>query len=383
MTYSDYLIESIGSPPDTAAAKKLVAKLDFDISIKSKDISWSSAPQLQPLSYFQEFSRKSGRAYNWRRGEFFLLREDAGTSYLFTGSFWQPGAVREEFMLLLALAISGIIAASYFTIKRIFRPIHLLNTGVEKIAGGDLEHTIPVQSPDELGRLSTSFNHMAGQVRRMINSREQLLLDVSHEMRSPLTRMKLGLELLDDKQRKESLSEDISEIEKMISEILEAERLNSPNGGLKLKSTNLADLMRSVAADFDSLSPGIQTAYLPEECIVFIDPERIQMVIRNLVENAFKYSSSATKPVHLSLTQTAGHVFLIIKDFGEGIPAEDLPHIFDPFYRVDKSRSRETGGYGLGMSICKNIVEAHSGKIEIESTVGIGTTVTLSLPTEQ
>ena len=107
------------------------------------------------------------------------------------------------------------------------------------------------------------------------------------------------------------------------------------------------------------------------------------MVIKNLIENALKYSSSSTKAVHLSLTQTSGHVFLIVKDFGEGIPAEHLPRIFDPFYRVDKSRSRETGGYGLGMSICKKIVEAHGGKIEIESTVGEGTTVTLSLPTEQ
>jgi len=382
MKYSDYLISSIGTPPDTVLAARLSKDLKINIAIEHSNEIWSSNALEKPLSFYKKRVQETGHTYDWRRGRFFLLKESGDNTFLFSGSFWQPGAFREELLVILALVISAILAAAYFFIRKIFRPIHQLNTGVEHISNGQLTHKIAVDSEDELGRLSESFNHMTSRVQQMISARERLLLDVSHEMRSPLTRMKVELEFLQDAQRKESLLEDLNEMDKMISEILEAERLASPNGGLELQDVNLAQLIRDVAVGFQNMKPGIQTAYLPESCPAVLDAARIKIVIKNLLENSLKYSAQSSKAVHVSLTRTSAHIFVIIKDFGEGIPAEHLPHIFDPFYRVDKSRSRETGGYGLGMSICKTIVEAHNGTIEIESVVDGGTTVTISLRAE-
>lgn len=269
------------------------------------------------------------------------------------------------------------MAGAYFSIRRILKPIKRLTEGVHEVSRGNLSHQIPIRKKDELGELANSFNSMTKRIREMIHSKEQLLLDISHELRSPITRMKVTLESLLDGKAKESLREDLLEMEGMITEILESERLNSPHGKLNLKRYNISEVIKEVLQDFQDKPPGIKLTSIPEEVFLKIDGDRVKIVFKNILENAIKYSRPESQPVEIFIEDNEKSVWVQIKDHGSGIPKEELPFIFEPFYRVDRSRSKETGGYGLGMSLCKKIMETHGRAIEISSELNVGTTVSL------
>jgi signal transduction histidine kinase len=163
----------------------------------------------------------------------------------------------------------------------------------------------------------------------------------------------------------------------MITEILETERLNSDHGKLILTKTNVLELIKEVCRDLQNKHPGIKPASVPESVFLNIDSDRIKTVLKNVLENSLKYSKPESLPMEISINDKEKSLVIIIKDNGFGIAEEELPFIFEPFYRVDKSRSKETGGYGLGMSLCKKIMEAHGGSIEIKSELNAGTTVYL------
>ena len=149
---------------------------------------------------------------------------------------------------------------------------------------------------------------------------------------------------------------------------------------MKKQPTDLVALLKQTAAAFENQPPGIETVDLPPELSVQVDPQQIKTVFENLLSNAFKYSEPESDPVKISVERRAADVIIRIEDNGIGIPQEQLAHIFEPFYRVDKSRSKDSGGYGLGLSLCKSIMEAHKGKIEVQSRPKEGTTVLLFFP---
>ena len=269
--------------------------------------------------------------------------------------------------------------AIYFIIRTQLKPIKALQEGVREIGEGNLDFEIDVNKVDELGQLALSFNHMTKQVRELILARDQLLLDVSHELRSPLTRMLVAIEFLQDNNIKQTLSRNIKSMEAMISEILESERLNSQHGGLQFERVNIVDLLTDACENFQEQKPGVILKCSFDDLILTVDPVRVVTVLNNLLSNAIKHSN-ATAPIEVSCARGPGKVLVKVQDNGTGIPQEDLTYIFEPFYRVDKSRSKRTGGYGLGMSVCKKIMEAHNGRIEISSHLNKGTSVLLTFP---
>ena len=149
---------------------------------------------------------------------------------------------------------------------------------------------------------------------------------------------------------------------------------------LNLQPVNLIDLWQEILPEFEGKPPGVQTEDFPAEKVVFIDVDQIKTVFKNILTNAIKYSSAESEPVRISLKAQPPYIVVHIADNGIGIPQDELPFIFEPFYRVDKSRSKGTGGFGLGLSLCKTIMEAHGGRIEIESRLEVGTTVRLFFP---
>jgi signal transduction histidine kinase len=221
---------------------------------------------------------------------------------------------------------------------------------------------------------------MTVRIRDMLHAKEQLLLDVSHELRSPVTRMKVALEMMPESSLKDQIREDLAEMEIMVAEILETARSRKPADAIKMQPIKIGQLIQKVAAEYSDQPSGIQLVDIPQTVGLRGDPEKIKTVLRNILDNAFKYSNSSSKPVSISMKHQAPDVIIQIQDNGIGIPADVLPYIFEPFYRVDKSRSRRTGGYGLGLSICKTIMSAHHGKIQIDSTPHIGTVVSLFFP---
>jgi signal transduction histidine kinase len=240
--------------------------------------------------------------------------------------------------------------------------------------------TVPRTTTDEFGRLTDTFNLMAGRVREMITARDQLLIDVSHELRSPLTRMKVALELLPDDAHRGRLSSEVAEMERMISGLLELERLRTGRGVTLLRQ-DIVPILSEVVATYEDRAPGVRlSAAGGREVHADVDAEQLTTVMRNLLENALKYSLSDSGAVQVTVEAREDGVRVGVTDDGVGIPREDAERIFEPFFRVDRSRSKESGGYGLGLSICKRVMEAHGGQIVLEPRSGRGSTFALRFP---
>ena len=147
-----------------------------------------------------------------------------------------------------------------------------------------------------------------------------------------------------------------------------------------MQQTNLAKLLQEILPDFEKQLPAVQVDEFSDALVINIDPGQIKTVLKNIISNAIKFSNAASDPVRITVNQQSHYTVVQIADSGIGIPSEELSFIFEPFYRVDKSRSKETGGYGLGLSLCKTIMDAHDGKIEVTSKADEGTTVSLFFP---
>jgi len=289
-----------------------------------------------------------------------------------------------RFVLPWIFAVLGLVGLvltiTWMILHKILQPLNWLSDGVSAIGEGNLEHRLPEKRGDELGNLARAFNRMSERIREMLSAREQLLLDVSHELRSPLTRMKVALEFIPEDASRESLLDDVQEMEQMVTEILETARLKSEYGHLNLKETDLVKLIRDICITFEGQNPEIRFENTPEKCQIFADAEQIETVLKNLLANALKYSTVGNAPVEICLKKSDAGTFIEIQDHGQGIQDEELGFIFEPFYRTDKSRNRKTGGYGLGLSLCKTIIEAHGGTIDVQSNTGKGAMFSLHLP---
>ena len=171
---------------------------------------------------------------------------------------------------------------------------------------------------------------------------------------------------------------DVAEMEAMVGELLELERLRDGRG-VQRTAVDLGALASDVARAFDGVSPGVDIE--PHDAMVAtVDESRVRMVLRNLIENAIKYSLADSAPVRVRLERRAGEVSIEVRDDGVGIPEADLAQVFVPFFRVDRSRSKKTGGYGLGLSICQRIAEAHGGRVTVDRVAPRGTRFTVTLP---
>jgi signal transduction histidine kinase len=269
---------------------------------------------------------------------------------------------------------------TWIFVRRQLQPVRELARGVAAVERGDLDARLLERGSNELADLARSFNAMTRSLKERLEARDQLLLDVSHELRSPLTRMRVALEMAEPGSAVDSLREEVVSLEHMVSEILESERLNSPAGGLKLVWTDVNALIDAKLSRFEDAPPGIHRggAALPP---LRVDPERLRQVLRNLLENALKYGGNTGRPVELTTRVEGARAVITVRDWGQGVPEAEQRLIFEPFYRTDRSRSG-IPGYGLGLPLCKRIVEAHGGTIAFTSRLGEGSTVTVKLPLE-
>ncbi len=385
--YSELIVSKIPIPVDTVQARIVADSLHLKMRIRTGNFDWANLPgipEFSTLYYDREFhinpdisggflKDRRGIAINITRGNshFLLL-------YVSDREAFRYAAFLQTLLMIIISAI--IIVAVYFFINWLLKPIKSLHVGVEEIGEGHLDYAIKTHRTDELGQLAGSFNSMSARIKEMIHARDQLLLDVSHELRSPLTRMKVALEFMEDGAGKKSLHDDIIETETMVAELLETERLKSQYGGLHKRNVNISASLRETMEGFKDYQSRLKLADFRDNINLQADPERLRIVFKNIISNALKFSGKSGKPVEISLHETALDVIVRIRDYGEGIPENDLPYIFEPFFRVDKSRTKKTGGYGLGLNLSKKIMDAHGGAIEIESKLKEGTTVKLKFP---
>lgn len=288
--------------------------------------------------------------------------------------------------LLTTLAIVSLVMPAIIwipaTIWLIVRPLRRMMGTAHRLGAGDLESPVTVDRQDEFGELQGAFEAMRAKIRRMLAERERLLTDISHELRGPLSRLNLAMPLLAQQAGNDTITalaqREIATMDTLIGEILTLFR--SQSQGLVHEMVDLADLAadvideRLLVADSKSLTITSELQAAP----TLGDPKLIARAISNLLDNALKYTPSGGT-IHVA-TYVDGAATCRIADDGPGIDPAHMPHIWEPFYRPDDSRSRETGGTGLGLSIVQAIVDRHQGTASLDSQVNTGTTATLRLP---
>jgi signal transduction histidine kinase len=302
--------------------------------------------------------------------------ESVGRSILLTGLIG----------LTLALGV-GLLLLRH--IRRSIAPIHALTQAARQIQAGLPHQQVPAQTQDELGSLVRAFNEMAAHLQYSEERRRAMVADIAHELRTPVTAIQCNLELMLDgalEPRVENIAPIYDQLLLLARLVLDLQDLALADLGklsLRREPVDLAKLAERIAL---TVRPQLEEAGItlaldaPEPLPPLeVDVYRIEQILLNLLSNARRYTPAGGR-ITLTVRAADTQVQLQISDSGHGIPAEELPHIFQRFYRGDRSRSRQTGGAGLGLAIAKNLVEAHGGQICVTSRPGRGTTFTVSLP---
>ena len=277
-------------------------------------------------------------------------------------------------LVLLALLVAAL--GSFWLARSITRPIVDLKNVADALASGDLAARVSRETSlrdDEIGRLGVAFDRMADRLSAALTSREQLLRDVSHELRSPLTRMRLAMGLLRKKdatrpdEEIERLEIEIQRLDQLINDILSISRLHGEPGSLRREHTDLRSLIATIAADatFEAQQRAVRVATsLPDEpCHVDVDVHWAAAAIENVVRNALRHTCDGGL-LQIDLRAHEAGYQLQITDDGRGVPDDELGKIFEPFHRVERDRDRKSGGTGLGLTIAARVLGAHGGRIE-------------------
>jgi signal transduction histidine kinase len=278
---------------------------------------------------------------------------------------------------------------SYWVSRRIIRPLDQMEDVTRKFAAGQLSERVPDSEIPEIQRLALSFNRMAADLENVEQRRRELVGDLTHELRTPLTIVKGYLEGLADETIAPSadlyqrLAHEMSRLQRLVNDLQELSKLEAGYLPVQLQPVNLKPLLEGLVqrfadqlADEDAVTVGLLAP--AEDTFVCADPERVEQILLNLLGNAFRYTQEGTITVVLSCEP--GKTWVTVRDTGVGIAAEDLPYVFERFWRADRSRDRTSGGTGVGLTICRRLVEVQGGQIEVESQLDVGSEFRFWLP---
>jgi signal transduction histidine kinase len=286
------------------------------------------------------------------------------------------GTVRSWALLGGLLFLLGVV---YVVQLSLLKPLRWLKEGVDKVSDGDLSARVPVVRMDEIGQVGRAFNRMTERVERMIDDHDRLLADVSHELRSPLARMKVALELLPEGEKREQIAKDIREMEGLTSALLERERIKGRAARPHHQDVDLVVVAKAVISGFKGRPPGVDLVASPESLVVTGDEALLKVLMQNIFDNALKFSLQDSAPAQASLRKDGTGVTIVVDDDGRGVPADMSDRVLEPFVKLDPSRGHRRG-YGLGLNLCLRIVQAHAGDIHIEPREPRGTRVVITLP---
>ncbi len=293
------------------------------------------------------------------------------------------------------LALAGTIIIGTALSRYLVNPLQRLQETTERVAQGELDLSVSVESADEVGALAISFNAMVVQLRELIEKQRHFVANASHELRTPLTNIKLRSEAVlamnaplapRAKQYVTEIDSEADRLRRLANTLLNLASIEQSATAPPQVATDIAPLLLEVARSFRMTARQADLtlrARIPEQiCPLLVWPDHVVVIVNNLLDNAIKYTAAGGE-VYLGVTATAQQLLIEIQDNGAGIPAEDLPHIFERFYRVDKARSRQSvgsgagSGAGLGLSIVKILVALNQGEINVESSPGKGTKFTV------
>ena len=380
--YLDRLAAEIGSPPDVARARAITTRLPLSIRIDGPQVQWASHPQRHghgppDQALHDGAGDVPGDGPHGRLSDGLIRQTADGHQIRFGLGDWR-WAERPRWHGWLVLAgLLALTAGAYAVVRRLFRPLDDIRAGALRYGQGDFSQTIPLRRRDELGELAAQINTMASGLQHMLDGQRGLLLAISHELRSPLTRARLHAELLADGPERKALLRDLGLMRDLVSDLLEAERLAVGGAALQRAPTDMNALVQDlVAAQFADSGVLLQLGQaLP---LLWLDRARLQLLVRNLLDNALRHGAG-TAVLLRTERDAAGVVRLTVRDHGPGVDPNQLPRLSDAFYRPDAARTRASGGVGLGLSLCQRVASSHGGSLVLRNAQP-GLAVSLVLP---
>jgi signal transduction histidine kinase len=278
----------------------------------------------------------------------------------------------QAFISLLVTVVIVVVVVGWL-IDRITRPLHRLSQAAEKLGRGEDLKPIPIQGPTELTTVTIAFNEMAGRITRLLQERSRTLAAIGHDLRSPLTAMQLRIEMIEDNEVRERMAKCLDEISGLVQAALALSRASDTT-----EPTEIVSLHELLFELVDELREAGGDAHLVRAASARLSGRRLALkrALRNIAENAIRYGSRA----RIALTESEGEITISIEDDGPGIPEAERARVFDPFVRLESSRNRQTGGFGLGLAIAKSIVDSHAGTIVFEAAEPVGARAVIRLP---
>jgi signal transduction histidine kinase len=401
MDYVDRLSGEItqdkSNPPSAEKALAITQRLPITVRIAGPQVNWQSHPG-QAWADWQRNQAGSEDAWHrerWGGDKDWRSLVKRSTLDGHTIEFGLNGDAFERRPRLIAYVLAALLVITllaYLYVRRLLRPLDDIRAGAQRFGSGDFTQTIPVRrpkSPDELGQLAGTINTMGTDIRQMLDAKRALLLAISHELRSPLTRARLNTELLPEttevQPSREALLRDLALMRDLVNDLLESERLASPHVALQREPTQLAELVSDVvdevvaeAAHATATSPpqrpNVTQTLAADLPVLALDRTRMRLLLRNLLDNALRHNTALDgaqlHAVVLGVQRTPeGGVQITVRDFGPGVDSAALPRLAEPFYRPDAARERSTGGVGLGLYLCRLIAQAHGGSWSVRNAL--------------
>lgn len=387
--HANYVLEDIGDPPRIDRALAITEQVPVDIRIVGADVNWASNPAFPELAdaefgdstYFGpeawlptlenvEFAERDGIT-------FLKLRQGEHLIYVASPKIGTATGERNLFPIVIGLGLLLLLAA-YISVRWLFAPIGRIREGAAIMREGDFDHRIHTGRHDQLGELSEDINRLSAEVRRMLDGKRQLLLGINHELRTPLSRLRLAIEL--DESPDPGMLGDLQEMESIIQSLMEAEQLNPQHSALNRADVDVGMLVEQLVDDYFAGDRERIVLELPETPVhASLDGVRIQLMLKNLLANALKYAPADSGPVTLRVSESGASLRFDIIDMGPGLPDAQIEHLGEPFFRADPSRNRGTGGSGLGLYLACAIAEAHGGQLSVKPGES-GTWIVVELP---
>ena len=365
--YVDRLVAEIGSPPSVARAQAIVQRLPLSVRISGPLVNWRSN---------EDAGDSDGRDEHWSdTTPRFFERTTADGHRIRFGLNLQLWHERPRFIgWITLLVLLGLTALAYARVRRMLRPLDDIRAGALRFGAGDFTRPIAIRHahrPDELGDLALTINTMAEDIHQMLEAKRGLLLAISHELRSPLTRARLNTELLPEtaavQPARDALLRDLALMRDLVTDLLESERLSTRHAALHIESTDMAALVAEVVAALPAGSR-VREDIDPQIPRLPVDPTRMRLLLRNMLDNALRHTPAGGAAPMISLrSPEAGGLLLVVRDFGSGVNADQLQKLGQPFYRPDAARTRDSGGVGLGLTLCRLVAQAHGGSLHIRN----------------
>lgn len=325
------------------------------------------------LGYAEDASAPMPGGESFRHVLVGAMQMPDGTWLNFSAALFRPATAEHATLLSTSAMAAGILLLGYIVVRLIGRPLRALSDAADRIGGQGPTIMVPETGPWEVRHAAQAFNRMQARIDKLIRDRTQALAAVSHDLRTPIARLRLRAGFMDDTDLQRQVDADLDEMDAMIGATLAY--LRGEEEQEQLRVTNLAAILETLCDDATDAG-GTATYSGPGQARLMCRPVAIKRAFANLIDNALKYGDAAR--VHL--TDDAAGITVHIEDDGPGIPEADLQAVFEPFTRLDPSRNRTTGGSGLGLTIARQVIERHGGTITLQNRAGGGLTALIQLP---